>query len=445
MLVMADLFTTTPPPPLAELLRPTSLDDVVGQAHLVGPRGPLRLAFRSGKLPSVVLWGPPGVGKTTLARLAAQVAGHQFLALSAVTAGVKEIRETLELAQKDLDYRQRRTVLFIDEIHRLNKAQQDALLPHVESGLVVLWSATTHNPAFEVIPALLSRAQIHVLKPLEDKDLRTLYERARPKLPVAFDDEGLSVAIESADGDARRFLNTLETVANAAAAAGLASIGREFVHETTGKAARRFDRENDGYDFISAFQKSIRGSNPNGALYWLARMVDAGADPRYIARRLIVMASEDIGNADPRGLEVAVNAAQAVERLGMPEGGLALAQATIYLAVAPKSNASYKAWKAALAFVQADRSREVPHHLRNAPVARLRKLGHGEGYRYAHDEPQAYAAGEHYFPMDLPAQDWYQPNSRGLEVKIGEKLRYLQSLDDAASAQGTARRARKHQ
>ncbi len=438
---MADLFTRAPTAPLAELLRPTSLEEVVGQSHLVGPGAPLRLAFASGRLPSMVLWGPPGVGKTSLARLASRLVDAEFVALSAVTAGVKEIREAAEQAQRVLDHRDRRTVLFIDEIHRLNKGQQDALLPHVESGLVTLIGATTENPSFEVNAALLSRTQVFVLKTLEAGDLRALYERARARLPeVEFEPDALQSVIDRADGDARRFLGLLEHLAFCAQGAGSPRIDAAFVLANAGGLHRRFDKGGDAlYDTISAFQKCIRGSDPNAALYWLARLLDGGADARYVARRLIVMASEEVGNADPRALQVATSAALAYERLGSPEGDLALAQAAVYIAVAPKSNAVYTAWKAARAFVAQDSTREVPMHLRNAPTALLAAIGAHEGYRYAHDEPDAFAAGEHYFPMDVPEQLWYQPRERGLEIRIGEKLRHLQGLNEAARSAGTAR------
>jgi putative ATPase len=431
---MTDLFTTAPPAPLAELLRPESLADVVGQTHLVGEGAPLRLAFEAGKLHSFVLWGPPGVGKTTIARLAARQMNYEFIALSAVTAGVKEIREAAEQAQRVLDYRKRPTVLFLDEVHRLNKAQQDALLPFVESGLFTFIGATTENVGFELNAALLSRAQVYTLKPLSDDDLKALFVRAQQRLSSpAFSEEAQNIVVSLADGDARRFLNLLETLKTAADAAKLRTVTPEFIAKTTGARVRRFDKGGEEfYNQISAFHKSIRGSNPNAALYWLARMLDGGADARYISRRLMVIASEDIGNADPRALEVATSAALAYERVGSPEGDLALAHAAVYLAVAAKSNAVYTAWNAARAFVAADNSREVPLRLRNAPNEVMKQLGYHAGYRYAHDEPDAYAAGEHYFPDGLKEQAWYQPTPRGLEGKIGEKLAHLHAMDDAA-------------
>jgi len=433
---MTDLFTTAPAAPLAELLRPESLADVVGQTHLVGKGAPLRLAFEAGKLHSFVLWGPPGVGKTTIARLAARQMNYEFTALSAVTAGVKEIREAAEQAQRVLDYRKRPTVLFLDEVHRLNKAQQDALLPFVESGLFTFIGATTENVGFELNAALLSRAQVYTLKPLSAEDLKALFVRAQGRMSgLSFTDEARGIVISLADGDARRFLNLLETLKTAADAAKVSKITPEFVASTTGARVRRFDKGGEEfYNQISAFHKSIRGSSPNAALYWLARMLDGGADARYISRRLMVIASEDIGNADPRALEVATSAALAYERVGSPEGDLALAHATVYLSVAAKSNAVYAAWNAAKAFVAADNTREVPLRLRNAPNEVMKQLGYHAGYRYAHDEPDAYAAGEHYFPDDLKEQQWYQPTPRGLEGKIGEKLMHLQQMDNQARA-----------
>ncbi len=438
---MADLFTRAPDAPLAELLRPKTLDEVVGQRHLLDERGALRLAFAAGRLPSMVLWGPPGVGKTTLARLAASLAGHRFVELSATSAGVKEIREALERARLALDMRGERTVLFVDEVHRLNKGQQDALLPCVESGQVVLIGATTEHPGHSVNPALLSRTQVFVLKPLESADLERLLGRALERLaPLSATPAAAALLVSLADGDARRLLNLVQTLGAAAQADGRTELDETFVTATAGAGFRRFDTDTL-YDLISAFQKCIRGSDPNAALYWLARLLDGGADARFVARRLIVMASEEVGNADPRALQVAVAAADAYERLGSPEGDRALAQAAVYIAVAPKSNAVYSAWNAARDFVAQDVSREVPMHLRNATSALAAKLGAHEGYRYAHDEPDAFAAGEHYFPMDLPEQPWYQPRERGLEIRIGEKLRHLQARNEEARAAGRARRA----
>ncbi len=432
---MSDLFKATPRPPLADALRPQRLEDVIGQEHLLGPGKPLRLAFDSGKPHSMILWGPPGVGKTTLARLTAAAFGCEFIALSAVMAGIKDIRAAMDHAQAVLDREGRATILFIDEIHRFNKAQQDALLPFVESGLVTFIGATTENPSFEVNSALLSRSQVYVLKALEPAALKALAQRALERaLPgLSLDESAFDVLTGYADGDARRLLNLLEQVASAAQTSGRTQVDAAFLENALTLSARRFDKGGDYfYDQISALHKSVRGSHPDAALYWFCRMLDGGADPLYLARRIIRMAWEDIGLADPRAAQVANEAAQTYERLGSPEGELALGQAVIYMAVAPKSNAGYNAYNAARAFVSQDQSREVPVHLRNAPTRLMKELGYGHAYRYAHDEPHAYAAGETYLPEGLAEPGWYRPTERGLEQKIGEKLAFLRSLDEAA-------------
>ncbi len=421
--------------PLAERLRPKTIDDVVGQEHLLGSGKPLRIAFESGEPHSMILWGPPGVGKTTLARLMADGFNAEFMALSAVLSGVKDIRDAVERARLIRSNSGRRTILFVDEVHRFNKSQQDAFLPHVESGLVTFIGATTENPSFEVNNALLSRAAVYVLKSLNDDHLKTLLERALEKEldGLSISSEAQTMLVMSADGDARRLLNRLEIVAQAAMTKQEQEIDIALLKETLGDAMRRFDNKGDNfYDQISALHKSVRGSNPDAALYWLARMLDGGADPRYLARRIIRMSWEDIGLADPRAIQIANDAATTYERLGSPEGELALAQAVIYLAVAAKSNAGYMAYNQARAFVKQDKSREVPVHLRNAPTKLMKELGYGHAYRYAHDEPNAYAAGETYFPEGLPEMQWYRPTPYGLEKKIGEKLDWLAELDRKA-------------
>lgn len=432
---MADLFSTEPRQPLAEALRPKILTEVIGQTHLLGAGKPLRLAFEAGKAHSMILWGPPGVGKTTLARLMANAFDSEFIALSAVFAGVKDIRAAMDQARNSLDQFGKHTLLFVDEIHRFNKSQQDALLPFVESGLVTFIGATTENPSFEVNSALLSRAQVYVLKSLNEDELKQLLAKAQATAlsHLAFEDAAVDTLIGYADGDARRFLNLLEQADTAASSTGTTEIDAAFVDNALTLNSRRFDKGGDNfYDQISALHKSVRGSNPDAALYWFCRMIDGGADPRYLSRRIVRMAWEDIGLADPRALTMVNDAAETYERLGSPEGELALGQAVIYLAIAAKSNAGYNAFNAAMAFVKKDKSKEVPVHLRNAPTKLMKELGYGHAYRYAHDEPDAYAAGETYFPDGMPEPGWYKPVPRGMESKIADKLAWLRELDRKA-------------
>ena len=437
-----DLFGRDEPArPLAEALRPRTLDEVIGQSHLLGEGKPLRLAFQSGKPHSMILWGPPGVGKTTLARLTAQSFDAEFIALSAVFSGVKDIRAAIEQAQQSLA-RGRATLLFVDEIHRFNKSQQDALLPYAESGLITFIGATTENPSFEVNSALLSRAQVYVLKPLTADELKLLWQRAHDNVltDLEIDEAALDTLVGYADGDARRMLNLLEQCHTAARTLGRTQVDAAFVQEALTLNARRFDKGGDQfYDQISALHKSVRGSDPDASLYWLCRMLDGGADPRYLSRRIVRMAWEDIGLADPRAMQLANDAALTFERLGSPEGELALGQAVIYLAMAPKSNAGYNAYNLARAFVRQDQSREVPVHLRNVPTRLMKELGYGHAYRYAHDEPHGYAAGETYFPEGMENPHWYQPVSRGLEIKIAEKMAFLRRLDEEAGGGGGSR------
>ncbi|MDE3022372.1 MAG: replication-associated recombination protein A [Pseudomonadota bacterium] len=436
---MADLFSEKPQSPLAERLRPDSLDTVVGQSHLLGPGRALRLAFESGKPHSMILWGPPGVGKTTLARLMANSFNAEFIALSAVFAGVKDIREAIQRAQSNLSMHARHTLLFVDEVHRFNKAQQDAFLPYVEQGLITFIGATTENPSFEVNSALLSRAQVYVLKPLDERELGILLERAVSRLDpgIQVSPEAASRIVDYADGDARRLLNLLEQAHTAAVTHSEPLIDLPLVVLALERGGRMFDKGGDAfYDMISALHKSVRGSNPDASLYWMARMLDGGADPLYVGRRLVRMATEDIGLADPRALGLTLDACLAYERLGSPEGELALAQAVLYLACAPKSNAVYKAWKAVNSWVESDHSRPVPEHLRNAPTKLMQDLDYGKTYRYAHDEPEAYAAGENYFPQGLK-KVFYEPTDRGLEARIKERLAYFAKLDaEATGRQG---------
>ena len=452
-------------PPLAERLRPQRLQDVVGQQHLIGPGRPLQRAFEAGRLHSFILWGPPGVGKTTLARLAAQVTKSQFLVLSAVSAGIKDIRAVIEAAQALRGAQGRGTVVFIDEIHAFSKPQQDALLPHVESGLLVLIGGTTEHPGLQVTNALLSRTQVYALEPLSKADFAHLAVRALEALELpghVLDEEAQALLVSYADGDGRRYLNLVEQVVVAAQAAGLlkpgavpagqavhapqdmqdmqdtktqlgsARIDAAFVQASTSPSLRRSDGAGDHYyEQISAFHKSVRSSQTDAALYWMARLLDGGVDPRQVTRRMIAIASEDIGNADPRALQLALNAAEAVDRLGLPEGELAMAQAAVYLSLAAKSNASYMAWKQAKALVRETGSLPVPLHLRNAPSKLQKQMGYGAEYRYAHDEPHAYPAGMGCWPEGLREPGWYRPSDRGLEIQLREKLNWLRSLDEA--------------
>ncbi len=420
-----------PAAPLAERLRPRSIDEVLGQKHLLGPGRPLRLAFESGKPHSMILWGPPGTGKTTLARLMAQAFDAEFIALSAVFSGVKDIRDAVQRAEDVLAMRKRPTILFVDEVHRFNKAQQDAFLPYVEKGLFTFIGATTENPSFEVNSALLSRATVYVLESLQAEDLGALLERSG----LEADDDARARLIGFADGDARRLLNAVEILQNARPRG---AVDAAFVDATLAKNLRRFDKGGEQfYDQISALHKAVRGSDPDASLYWLVRMLDGGADPRYLARRIVRMAAEDVGLADPRALRLALDAAETYERLGSPEGELALAEAVLYLAVAAKSNAVYNAYNAARAFVQEDGTRPVPLHIRNAPTKLMKNLGYGKDYRYAHDEADAFAAGENYFPEGMPAVEWYKPTERGLEQAIREKLEQLRRLNAAAREKKT--------
>jgi putative ATPase len=440
-----DLFAPPPAPagalsqsnaPLAEALRPANIDEVIGQAHLLGPGMPLRLAFEAKRLHSMILWGPPGVGKTTLARLTAQHFDADFIQISAVLAGVKEIREAVERARVNRT-QGRQTILFVDEVHRFNKAQQDAFLPHVESGLLTFIGATTENPSFEVVGALLSRAQVYVLSALNETELDALLQRTleRGHLAMTLGEDTRKLLVAYADGDGRRLMNLTEQLAVAARTAGIEPVDASFAAQALSPSLRRFDKGGEAfYDQISALHKSVRGSDPDASLYWFTRMLDGGADPHYLARRIVRMAWEDVGLADPRATRMALDAAETYERLGSPEGELALAQAVIYLACAPKSNAGYVAFAAARRFVSEDGSRPVPMHLRNAPTKLMQELGYGHAYRYAHDEPEAYAAGEHYFPDELIVSSprFYTPTPRGMEARIGERLAYLKQLDAQA-------------
>ena len=433
---MTDLFTdAAPAAPLAERLRPRTVEQVIGQRHLLAPGKPLAVAFASGKLHSMILWGPPGVGKTTLARLMADAFNAEFIAISAVLAGVKDIREAVARAQAVRDQYNRPTILFVDEVHRFNKAQQDAFLPFVEQGLLTFIGATTENPSFEVNSALLSRAAVYVLEPLSPDELALLLDRAiEAAMPgVTLEQPARDAIIGYADGDARRLINMVEQLATAVGEARRTDVDVAFVETTIARSLRRFDKGGDAfYDQISALHKAVRGSDPDASLYWMCRMLDGGADPLYVGRRMIRMAVEDIGLADPRALQVALDSVATYQRLGTPEGELALAQCVLYLACAAKSNAVYNAYNAARAFIADDGTRPVPMRLRNAPTRLMKGMGYGKGYRYAHDEADAYAAGERYLPDDMPDVTFYEPTERGLEARIRERLEALRARDVVA-------------
>ena len=419
--------------PLAEFLRPKEIKDIVGQEHILGDGQSLKVAIDSGNLPSMILWGPPGVGKTTIARVIALNVEAQFISLSAVLSGVKEIRESVEKAQFASDHQNKKTILFVDEVHRFNKSQQDAFLPHIESGLIIFIGATTENPSFEVNSALLSRCQTYVLKTLTlDSLIKIIDKIIDEHKKISLDDLAREMILTYANGDARRLINLLEMLINSLKLKVDGVINKELVDKIISDKVRRFDKGGEQfYDQISAMHKSVRGSNPDASVYWLLRMIDGGADPLYLARRIIRISIEDIGLADPKAQTIALEAYQIFERLGYPEGELALVNAILYLSLAPKSNASYMAYNATKTFIKEHQQFDVPLHLRNAPTKLMENLDYGKNYRYAHNEPDAYAAGVKYFPDEMNPIKFYHPTNRGLEIKIKEKLDYLKSLDDS--------------